>query len=181
MNEKNRNLVIIIVIVVIIVLLAIISILAINAVKQKNNTTTQSNVYDKDLYVSSKLPNISGTDNVSKDEFGKKTNVSENVASPKKWMNLDFTDFKVYSYNSSTSVISFKISNNTNMIIETGDFQLQLKNDEGKVVSIVNFEGLLVPCGGNVNVTVDVTGDITNVKDIAVDDINYTMELQEVK
>lgn len=153
-------------------------------IKLSNNSakvTEESDEYNKNLYVSATLPDIQGNNNITKDEFGKKINVSENVSEPKKWKNLDFDNFNVYSYNSLTSVISFDIVNNTNMILETSDYQLQLKDDSGNVVSIINFDSVTLPCGGTINVTVDITGDVTNVKDILVDEINYTMELQEVK
>ena len=96
-------------------------------------------------------------------------------------MNLTFSDFEIYSMSGKTSVIKFTISNNNNMIVESNKFQLQLKNDNSEVFAIINFESLVIPSTGKVNVTVDVTGDIANVKDIAIDEVNYTMQIQEVK
>lgn len=177
MEGKNKSLVIIIVVIFLIILILGIGVLVIKS-SGKKEEIVESDEYNRELFVSATLPNIQGNDNISKDEFGKRKNISEEVNTPKKWNNLDFTDFEIYSYNNSTSVIAFNITNNTNMIIETSDFQLQLKDDNLNIVSIVDFDGIVFPCGANVAVTVDITGDIVNVKDIVVDEINYTMQLQ---
>lgn len=183
MNMDKKNKIILIVIIVIIALILLIGgIYFVTVLVTRNNIqTTGEDLYNKTLYVSATLPDIFGNENVSKDEFGKKTNISEDVKKDKKWMNLDFTDFNVYSMNSKTSVISFKISNNNNMIIESSKFQFQLKDNSGNIVSIIDFDEVVLPSTGVIDVTVDITGDITNVKDIVIDDINYTMTLQEVK
>ena len=96
-------------------------------------------------------------------------------------MNLDFTNFDVYSMNSKTSVITFKITNNNYMLIETGKFQLQLKDNTGNIVSLIDFDEISIPSSAQIDVTVDVTGDITNVKDIVIDEITYKMNLTEVE
>lgn len=129
MDKKSRN-ILIISIAIIVILLLITGIYLVTSLLTKNSIQTDNeDLYTKTLYVSATLPNIQGSENVSKDEFGKKTNISEEVKKDKKWMNLDFTDFNVYSMNSKTSVISFNISNNNNMIIESNKFQFQLKDN----------------------------------------------------
>ncbi len=147
----------------------------------KKVKNSNEDLYNKELYVSATLPNIVGNTNSLYDDYGRKLNVSSDIKNEKKWMNLTFSDFEIYSMSGKTSVIKFTISNNNNMIVESNKFQLQLKNDNSEVVAIINFESLVIPSTGKVNVTVDVTGDIANVKDIAIDDVNYTMQVQEVK
>ena len=109
-EKRNRN-IIIISVAIIILILSITGICLVTSLLTKNTVKqNKEDLYNKTLYVSATLPNISGKENVSIDEFGKKTNVSEEIKNEKKWMNLDFTDFNIYSMNSKTSVISFKIS-----------------------------------------------------------------------
>lgn len=181
MDKKYRNIAIIAFSVIIVLLLIIIISLCVSIIGKNKASTKNEDIYNKKIYASAKLPDISGTENFVLDEFGKKTNISDSLKETKRWMNLQFTDFVVYSVNSKNSVILFTINNNNNMIIETGKFQLQLKDDSDKVVSIIDFDEVVLPSGGKIDVTVDVDGDITNVKNIVVDDINYKMNLQEVK
>ena len=147
-----------------------------NSVKNINK-----DLYEKELFVSPTLPNITGNTNSFYDEYERKLNNSLELKNEKKWMNLTFNNFEVYSVSGKTSVIKFTILNNNNMIVESNKFQLQLKDDNEKVVSVINFDSVVLPSTGKIDVTVDVTGDIANVKDIVVDDINYTMQIQEVK
>lgn len=180
--ENKKRIILILVIAVIILALTIFSIYLITSNIMKNNiNNVAEDVYSKTINKSVRLPNISGNENVSIDEFGKKSNNSEDVLKDKMWMNLDFTDFQVYSMNSKTSIISFKITNNNYMLIETGKFQLQLKDNSGNIVSLIDFDEINLPSSAEINVTVDVTGDITNVKDIVIDEITYKMNLTEVE
>ena len=179
---KKKNLVLIIVISVILLVLVAFSVFLVTTYLTKKNVNNVSeDIYNKELYVSARLPDIPGNENVSLDEFGKKSNTSEEVLKDKMWMNLDFTDFEVYSMNSKTSVISFKITNNNYMVIETGKFQLQLKDNTGNIVSLIDFDEINLPSSAQINVKVDVVGDITNVKDIVIDEITYKMNLTEVE
>ncbi len=180
--ENKKRIILILVIAVIILALIIFSIYLITSNIMKNNiNNVAEDVYSKTINKSVRLPNISGSENVTIDEFGKKSNNSEDVLKDKMWMNLDFTDFQVYSMNSKTSIISFKITNNNYMLIETGKFQLQLKDNSGNIVSLIDFDEINLPSSAEINVTVDVTGDITNVKDIVIDEITYKMNLTEVE
>ena len=179
MSKGNKK--IIVIISIILVVIIVLGLYILFSVKNKKVNNVSDNIYNKEIYLNVTLPNISGNENLLKDEFGKKTNISEKIKENKKWMNLDFSDFNIYALNSKNTFIIFKFINNNNMIIETGKFQLQLKDNSGNVVSVVNFDEIVLPSGGSIDVTVDVTGDVANVKDITVDEINYTMELQEVK
>ena len=180
--EKKKRIILIIVISVILLALVVFSVFLVTTYFTKKNVNNVSeDIYNKELYVSARLPDIDGNENVSLDEFGKKSNKSEEVLKDKKWMNLDFTDFEVYSMNSKTSVISFKIINNNYMVIETGKFQLQLKDNTGNIVSLIDFDEISLPSSAQINVKVDVVGDITNVKDIVIDEITYKMNLTEVE
>lgn len=175
MEKKKRIILITVIGIIVLILLALIGYLVIININKNKSNQNIDDIYNKTLFVNAKLPNISGSNNVMKDEFGTKTNISESVNSDKKWMNLDFTDFEVYSSNSKTSVIKFKITNNNYMIIEPGKFQILLKDDSGQIVSLVDFDELSIPSSATIDVTVDVTGDISNVKDIVIDEINYKM------
>lgn len=180
MENRTKNIILIISIAIILVIIVSGGILCISNLFGKKDSNKED-VYNKELYISAKLPNISGNENSILDEFGKRTNISQELKEEKRWMNLQFTDFSVYSMNSNKSAILFTINNNSNMIIETGKFQLQLKDNSDKIVSIVNFDEVILPSSGKIKVTVDVDGDITNLKNIVVDDINYEMNLQEVE
>ena len=180
MEKKKRIILIVVIGVIVLMLLALIGYLVILNINNNSNQNIDD-IYNKTLFVSATLPDISGNNNISRDEFGIKTNISESVNSDKKWMNLDFTNFEVYSSNSKTSVIKFKITNNNYMMIEPGKFQLLLKDDSNQIVSLVDFDELSIPSSATIDVTVDVTGDISNVKDIVIDEINYKMTMQEVK
>ena len=131
-DKKSKN-ILIVVIVIIVLLLLVAATYIVTALVTRNiiNTDVEES-YAKTLYVSATLPDILGTENVVKDEFGKKTNISDQVKQDKKWMNIDFVNFNVYSMNSKTSVISFEILNNNNMVIESGKFQFQLKDNSRK-------------------------------------------------
>ena len=182
MDSKKKNIILIVVISIIVLALVICGIYFITVQMTRNNINNNSeDIYNKNLYVSATLPSIKGTNNTMRDEFGKRSNVSEDLKVNKQWMNLEFNDFEVYSLNSTTSVINFKIVNNNYMYIESNKFQLQIKDDSGEIVSIVDFDEVTIPSSGVINVTVDVRGDITNLKDILVDEIDYKMELQEVE
>lgn len=178
--DKNMKKFFIIIISVTIALLLIWSIYFVTRLLMKNSIkNTNEDLYNKELYVSATLPNITGNTNSYTDDFGRKVNSSTQVNEDKKWMNLNFTDFEVYSVAGKNSVIKFTISNNNNIIIESSKFQLQLKDDSANVVAVVDFDSVVLPSTGKINVTVDVIGDIANVKELIIDNINYTM--QEVK
>lgn len=165
-----------------VVLLLIWTIYFVSTLLIKNSVkNTNEDLYNKELFVSTTLPNITGNTNSYYDDYQRKVNSSQDIKNEKKWMNLTFDNFQIYSVSGKTSVIKFTISNNNNMIIESNKFQLQLKDDNQKVAAIINFDSVVLPSTGKIDVTVDVNGDISNVKDIVVDDINYTMQIQEVE
>ena len=47
--------------------------------------------------------------------------------------------------------------------------------------AIIDFDEVVLPSTGIIKVTVDINGDISNVKEIIIDNINYTMQINEVK
>ena len=180
MESKDRNTKLIIIVVsVILILLVILAIYFIIIKNAKKANNVVEDIYNKKVYVSATLPNIQGNENVILDEFGRKTNISEKLSNVQKFNNLDFEDFKVYSSNNKTSVISYTVINNNNIMVESGRIQLQLKDKDGNVLSIVNIDSIDLLSQAKANVTVDITGDIANVYEVVVDDVNYTMELKE--
>lgn len=177
--KDNKKIILIVIIVVVALLLLFSTFFLFN---RGNNTQNNSkDIYNQQEYKSVTLPNIAGNNHVLKDEFGKIQNTSEELKQDKMWTSLKFNSFNVYSLNEGRSTIKFEVYNPTNDAIESDNYQLQLLDDTDKIVSIIDFESFLIPSLGKRTVEISVTGDVTNVKNIKVDDINYTMKIQEVK
>lgn len=177
--KDNKKIILIVIIVVVALLLLFSTFFLFN---RENNTQSKSNdIYNQQEYKSVTLPNIAGNNHTLKDEFGKTQNTSDELKKEKVWTSLRFNSFTVYSLSSGRSTIKFEVYNPTNDAIESDNYQLQLLDDTDKIVSIIDFDSFLIPSLGKRTVEVSVTGDVTNIKDIKVDDINYTMKIQEVK
>lgn len=174
--KDNKKIIITVVIGIVILLVLFSTIFLFN--RDKSENTVAKDIYNQKEYKSVVLPNVTGVNNSVKDEFGKMLNISDKLKENKVWTNLEFNNFTIYSLNSGTSTITYEIYNPTSDEIESGNYQLQLLDDSDKIVSIIDFESFSIPSRGKRTVNVSVTGDVTNVKDIKVDDINYTMKIQ---
>ncbi len=178
MNNKKTILIIALIVFVILIIGTIIAFIVLPKDEQKVDNS--NSLYNQELYIDATLPSISGSENVTRDEFLKKTNVSELLKNDKVWMELTFTNFNVYSLRDSISTIEFDIVNNTNYLIESSKFQFQILGENLQILSLINFDEVVMPQNATCHVTVNVTGDVTNLKDIKVDDINYTMKVGDV-
>ena len=172
MDKKKKILLIFATIILLVIIAAIILIITLSGGKQ--GVVEKDDKYNQEVYVDVTLPDILGENNVEIDEFGKKTNISELINSDKNWMDLIFSEFNVYSVRTGISTIEFDITNPTTYLYESGKFQLQLLGENLEVLSVIDFDELTMLTGA----VYHVTGDITNLKDIKVDDIKYTMKIK---
>ncbi len=174
--DKNKKILLISAIIVLILIVTVILIVTLS--NPKEDLVAKDDKYNQEVYVDVALPDILGDDNVQIDEFGKKTNMSELLKVDKTWMDLVFSDFNVYSLRAGISTIEFDITNPTTYLYESGKFQLQLLGENSEVLSVIDFDEVRMLTGAVYHVIVSITGDITNLKDIKIDDINYTMKVE---
>ena len=172
MMDKKKKILLICAIIALIVILIVSIVLIVTLSGRNQEVVVKDDRYNQEVYFDVTLPDITGENNVQIDEFGKKTNISQLLDADKNWMDLIFSDFNVYSLRTGISTIEFHITNPTTYLYESGKFQLQLLGENLEVLSVIDFDELTMLTGAVHHVTVNITGDITNLKDIKVDEGN---------